>query len=139
LFLYRVPAGPTARRVYVWRKLQRLGAILVHDAAWVLPDTPRTREQFQWLAAEIIEMGGEAQLWESRSALAGQEDGLRRQFVEQAEAAYRAILAQLQKADSDPAALSQQFQQIQQQDYFQSRLGQQVREALIAARGSRDT
>jgi hypothetical protein len=138
LFLYRVPAGPTARRVYVWRKLQRLGAILAHDAAWVLPDTPRTREQFKWLAAEIIEMGGEAQLWESRSALAGQEDGLRRQFVEQAEAAYRAILAQLEKADSDPAALSQQFQQIRQQDYFQSKLGQQVREALIAARGSRD-
>jgi hypothetical protein len=124
--------------VYVWRKLQRLGAILVHDAVWVLPDTPRTREQFQWLTSEIIEMGGEAQLWESRSALAGQEDELRRQFVEQAEAAYRGILAELKKADCDSAALSQQFQQTRQQDYFQSKLGQQVREALISARGSRD-
>ena len=138
LLLYRVPTKPTARRVYVWRKLKRLGAILVHDAVWVLPDTPRTREQFQWLAAEIIEMSGEAQLWESRLALPGQEDGLVRQFVEQSQAAYRAILAKLEKPGRDPAALSQLFQQARQQDYFQSTLGPKVRQALIAARGSRE-
>ncbi|MBI4631856.1 MAG: ChrB protein, partial [Chloroflexi bacterium] len=55
LFHYKVPPHPTARRVYVWRKLQRLGALTLHDSVWVLPNTPRTREQFQWLATEIQE------------------------------------------------------------------------------------
>ena len=65
LFVYKVPSEPTARRVYVWRKLKRLGAVLLHDAVWLLPITGYTREQLQWLAAEINEMGGEALLWES--------------------------------------------------------------------------
>jgi hypothetical protein len=52
------PREPTAGRVYVWRKLKQLGAIAVQDAVWVLPVTPRTQEQFQWLASEIDELGG---------------------------------------------------------------------------------
>jgi hypothetical protein len=121
--------------VYVWRKLKRLGAILLHDAVWVLPDTPRTREQFQWLAAEIMEMGGEASLWESRLALGEPEGALVQQFTAQADAAYRAILKELDQDDSDLAALSRQYQQAAQGDYFQSPLGRRVREALVTARG----
>ena len=34
--------------------------MLLPDAVWVLPNAPRTRDPFQWIAAEIIEMGGEA-------------------------------------------------------------------------------
>ena len=105
----------------------------------MLPDTPRTREQFQWLAAEIVEMKGEVHLWESHAVLTGQDEGLVRQFVDQSEAAYRAILVELDKSNPDLAALSQQFQVVSQQDYFQAKLGQQVRQALLAARGSKDT
>ena len=32
LLHYKIPPEPTARRVFVWRKLKRLGAILLHDA-----------------------------------------------------------------------------------------------------------
>jgi hypothetical protein len=60
VLVYKIPREPAAGRVYVWRKLQRLGALLLHDAVWLLPDTPWTREQFQWLAVEIRELGGEA-------------------------------------------------------------------------------
>lgn len=63
LLVYKVPNEPSARRVYVWRKLKRLAALLLHDTVWILPATAYTREQFQWLAAEILEMeGGEAHL-----------------------------------------------------------------------------
>ncbi|HEV2458330.1 MAG TPA: Chromate resistance protein ChrB, partial [Ktedonobacterales bacterium] len=65
LLVYKVPPEPSARRVYVWRKLKRLGAILLHDAVWVLPATPATREQFQWLATEIEELAGSALVWEA--------------------------------------------------------------------------
>jgi hypothetical protein len=116
--------------------LKRLGAVVLHDAVWVLPDTPRTREHFQWLAAEIIEMEGEAWLWESHPALIGPEVTLIQQFVEQTEAAYRAILTNLTKKKVNLVALAQQYQQAQQTDYFQSPLGPHVREALTTARGA---
>jgi hypothetical protein len=134
LLLYKVPPEPTSRRVYIWRKLKRLGAILLHHAVWVLPSTPRTREQFQWLAAEITELGGDAWLWEATLPLARQDEALVHQFVVKVEADYRAILSELKRKKIDFAALSRRYQQIQMEDYFQSELGQQVREALISAR-----
>jgi hypothetical protein len=45
LLLFKAPPEPTARRVYVWRTLKRLGALLLHDAVWVLPATPYTVEK----------------------------------------------------------------------------------------------
>jgi len=135
LLVYKVPPDPTARRVYVWRKLKRLGAVLLHDAVWVLPPTPYTREQLQWLTTEIVELNGEALLWEAQLISAEQDAGLVQQFITQAEAAYHEILAALQKPEADPAALSRQYQQVKASDYFNSALGQQVREALVSARG----
>lgn len=134
LLLYKVPSEPTSRRVYVWRKLKRLGAILLHDAAWVLPASARTREQLQWLAAEIEEMNGEALVWESTLAY-GQEESLIRQFLAQAEAAYGDLLIELERPDADLASLSRRYQQVRSQDYFQSELGQQIHAALTKARG----
>jgi hypothetical protein len=135
VLVYKIPREPTAGRVYVWRKLRRLGALLVHDAVWLLPATPWTREQFQWLAVEIRELGGEALVWESRMVLPGQDAALVQQFVAEVDGAYQAILAALQQADADLTALARQYQQVQARDYFQSALGQQVRAALLAARG----
>ena len=135
VLVYKIPREPAAGRVYVWRKLKRLGALLVHDAVWLLPDTPWTREQFQWLAVEIRELGGEALVWESRMVLPGQDQALIQQFVAEVDQAYQAILAALQQADADLATLARQYQHVQTHDYFQSPLGQQVRAALLAARG----
>ena len=80
LLVYKIPREPTASRAQVWRKLKRLGALLLHDAVWVLPATPWTREQFQWLAVEIGELEGEAYLWESHLLLNGQAEALVQQF-----------------------------------------------------------
>jgi hypothetical protein len=135
VLVYKIPREPAAGRVYVWRKLKRLGALLLHDAVWLLPDTPWTREQFQWLAVEIRELGGEALVWESRMVLPGQDEMLVQQFVADVDQAYQAILAALQQADADLAALARQYQQVQARDYLQSPLGPQVRAALLRARG----
>src|SRR5207244_7408934 len=80
LLVYKIPREPTALRASVWRKLKRLGALLLHDAVWLLPANPWTREQMQWLAVEILELGGEAYVWESRELLVGQEQALVQQF-----------------------------------------------------------
>jgi len=83
LFLYKVPHEPSSHRVYVWRKLKRFGAILLHDAAWALPMTPRSLEQFQMLAAEIAELGGDSLLWEARLSIGKQDEALVRALMAQ--------------------------------------------------------
>lgn len=133
LLSFTIASKPSAPRLYIWRKLKRLGALLLHNAVWVLPANARTREQFQWLTAEIAELGGEAFLWEARLPLTGQAETIRQRFIDQSETAYRAILKALDKG-VNPSTLSQTYQQAQMSDYFQAPLGQRVRAALITAR-----
>src|SRR3954470_23959106 len=138
LLLYKVTPEPTANRVSVWRKLKRLGAILLHDAVWVLPPSPRTIEELRWLAAEIRERGGEAMLWEASLGLDGTDDELVRQFLAQVDGAYADILGGLEQPDADLVALSKRYQQARRQDYCQSPFGERVRAALLAAGGRAD-
>lgn len=93
LFLYKVPHEPSSYRVYVWRKLKRIGALLLHDSAWALPMSSRSLAQFQELAAEIAKLGGDSLLWEARLAVGIQDEAL-----------VGALLAQLEPAiDEVPA------------------------------------
>lgn len=93
LFLYKVPHEPSSYRVYVWRKLKRLGALLLHDSAWALPMSSRSLAQFQELATEIAKLGGDSLLWEARLAVGIQDEAL-----------VGALLAQLEPAiDEVPA------------------------------------
>jgi hypothetical protein len=135
LLVYKIPREPTSSRATVWRKLKRLGALLLHDAVWVLPATPWTREQFQWLAVEIGELEGEAYLWESHLLLNGQADALAQQFLARVDAVYQEILDEVERDDADLVALSRKYQQVRAQDYFHSELGIHVRERLMHARG----
>ena len=135
LLQYKLPVEPSAPRVYVWRKLKRVGAVLILDSMWILPNTPRTLEQLQWLAAEITEVGGEVLLWQGQPALTGQDGDLRRKFILQVDEIYAVLLAELQKPNPDLEQVSRQYQQVKARDYFQSALGGQVRTVLLTARG----
>lgn len=130
LLVYKIPREPTAHRVSVWRKIKQLGALLLHDAIWVLPATPRTSEQFQWLASEITELGGEATLWIAEIAERRQQQALVRQFSAKVDNAYQEILVDLRKKNADLTALGRKYQQALAQDYFQSKVGEKVRNAL---------
>lgn len=135
LLIYRIPREPTAGRVFVWRKLKQLGAIALQDAVWVLPQTQRTQEQFQWLAAEIKELNGDTTLWDADQIYATDTEALRKHFLAFVETEYHEILTALKKKDRDLAALSKQFQEVHARDYFASKLGQQTREKLLKAGG----
>ena len=135
LLVYRIPRDPSAGRVFVWRKLKQLGAIALQDAVWVLPQSDRTQEQFQWLAAEITELKGEMILWQAEQLYGTDPEALRRQFSELVDAEYREILAALKKKDRDLAALSKRFQDAQTRDHFGSDLGRQTREKLLTMGG----
>jgi hypothetical protein len=135
LMTYRVPREPSAGRVYVWRKLKQLGAIAVQDAVWALPFNPRTQERFQWLATEIVELKGEATVWEAVLLYGNDGQSLKKQFLESIDAEYREIQAALKKKKHNLTTLSKRFQEAQSRDYFASKLGQQTREKLIKASG----
>ena len=134
LLTYKIPRQPTAGRVYVWRKLKQLGAVAVQDAVWALPATPRAQEQFQWLASEIAELGGETTYWTADIVYESGAEPLRRQFEAPVEKAYRDILSALKRKDRDLAGLSKRYQAVLSQDYFQTELGRRVRRKLLAAR-----
>jgi hypothetical protein len=137
LLHYTLPAQPSALRVYIWRKLKRLGAILLNESVWVLPDTPRTAEQFQWLAVEIHERGGEGYLWRSTEFFEGQGDAMVDQFAQQADSSYKELLKKMRTKNPDVAEFSRRYQQIAATDYFHSILGQQVRQKLLSLRGKK--
>src|SRR5438128_2283081 len=88
---YRLPREPSRLRLAVWRRLKRVGAVMVHDGLWVLPGDAKTREDFEWLAEEIEERGGTVMLWQARSLPQGQDSTVVLKFRAEAEARYAAI------------------------------------------------
>ena len=60
LLMHQLPPKPDYLRVKVRRRLQKLGAALVKNSVYVLPNTDEAREDFEWLANEIVAEGGEA-------------------------------------------------------------------------------
>jgi len=137
LLHYKLPTKPSALRVYIWRKLKRLGAILLHEAVWVLPDLPRTAEQIQWLAAEIQEMGGNAYYWRANSVLGEHDESITQQFNEQVDKVYSDLLKRMEKPKADLQEISGQYQLSASQDFFHSKLGLLVREKLTSKRGEK--
>ena len=137
LLHYKLPTKPSALRVYIWRKLKRLGAILLHEAVWVLPDLPRTAEQIQWLAAEIQEMGGNAYYWRANSVLGEHDESITQQFNEQVDKVYSDLLKRMEKPKADLQEISGQYQLAASQDFFHSKLGLLVREKLTSKRGEK--
>src|SRR5262245_44235811 len=60
MLVHQLPASPSNIRVRTWRRLQQLGAVPLKQAVYVLPDSSDTREDLEWLKAEIAAAGGEA-------------------------------------------------------------------------------
>ena len=137
LLSYKLPAQPSASRVYAWRKMKRLGAILLNDAVWILPDSPRTAEHFRWLAAEIQEMGGSVNFWRANLVMGVAEQDLVRQFTKQVDQEYKELLKKLDRKNADYSRLSQEYQQIIGKDYFRTELGKQVKQKLLGVRGEK--
>ena len=137
LLHYKLPSKPSALRVYIWRKLKRLGALLLHEAVWVLPDQPRTAEQVQWLTAEIQEMGGEAYSWRANTILGSDDESITGQFTAQVDTVYSDLLKKLEKPRANVEEIARQYRQVASQDFFHSKLGQQVREKLTSKRGEK--
>lgn len=89
----RLPREPTRLRLSIWRRLKRIGAVLLHDSVWVLPADAKTREAFEWLAEEIEEQGGTALTWEALSLSPDQDRRIVQQFRAEADERYAGLAA----------------------------------------------
>ena len=83
MLAYRLPREPSTPRSALWRKLRRLGAAQVLDGLAALPLDSRNREQLEWLAAEVVDAGGEATIWVGELTSAAQERELAQQAVDE--------------------------------------------------------
>lgn len=63
--MHQLPPHPDYFRVKVWRRLKGIGAIALKNSVYVLPNGVEEREDFEWLAREIVAGGGEATLCEA--------------------------------------------------------------------------
>lgn len=125
LLSYRLPREPSTPRISVWRKLGRLGVAKLGDGLIALPADARTQEQLEWIADEVVEAGGEATLWKSRSASARAEKALIARMAEAIQAEYEGVIAAAAEAEAwGPASgqaiaqLRREVRRIAKRDYF---------------------
>jgi hypothetical protein len=98
LFIHQLPANPSNLRVSTWRRLQQLGALPLKQAVYVLPDMPSTREDFEWLKAEVTGLGGEATVFTSANLDVFSDDAVVEEFRRSRQEAYIALAIDIEKA-----------------------------------------
>ena len=143
--LMSLPPTPTRHRVGVWRKLQRMGAVRLRSAGWILPETPETTELFQWLVQEIQAFRGEVTLLRVDRVDTMSDDAITALFHQARGAEYQAvvqgcreILAQLDRyrtTHRGSAAtlrarldgLKRELDRIESIDYLKAPAGQRAR------------
>jgi hypothetical protein len=141
LLAYRLPREPSTPRSALWRKLRRLGAGQVGDGLAALPLDARNREQFEWLAEEVVEAGGEASIWLGELASAAQERELATKMARLVAADYRTLIADATAGREEPhgqrrrtlGRLRRELRRIRARDYFtppERELAQQAVEGL---------
>lgn len=126
LLNYRLPREPSTPRSAVWRKLRRLGVAQLSDGLVALPADARTREQLEWVAGEVREAAGSAEVWLARLTSAHQERGLARAMAAARAKEYQAVRAEARAAGVLPQVertrairrLRDELRRIRRRDFF---------------------
>lgn len=98
LLSYRIPREPSAPRIAVWRKLERLGVARLGDGLVGLPADARTRESLDWIADEILQAGGSAMVWLAAPASSAQEHAVAETMRAARAAEYATVLTEAHAA-----------------------------------------
>lgn len=129
LLTYRMPREPSTPRAAVWRKLRRLGAVQVLDGLVTLPHGARTREHFEWIAADVVAAGGQASIWLAHPATKAHQRSLVTSITDQTEAEYGTLIdeanAEIETGDHSSATIARTVSRlrrdqakIRQRDHF---------------------
>ena len=150
LLVYQLPARPVSARVKAWRRLQQLGAVAVKNSVYALPNRAETREDFEWVRAEIVATGGQATVFQATTIDAVSSDDLRETFCRDRQKDYRALVQALDKLaraasgkrGRGPRTLAKELRScrerlaaIESLDYFGARGREEARTALARLEG----
>src|SRR5512144_569447 len=92
VLIAQVPPKPDYLRVKLRRRIQRVGALSLRGAVYVLPNREETLEDFMWLRRELIADGGDAIVCSARAVVGITDAGLEARFHELRAADYRGII-----------------------------------------------
>jgi len=137
LLAYRLPREPSTPRITLWLKLRRLGAAQLLDGLVALTLDRRNREQFDWLADEIVEAEGSATIWTAELTSAADERTLVAQMKEHAAAEYREVVERAESGGRTLAQLRRDLRAIRARDYF-SPPEREVAERAVEALAARE-
>jgi hypothetical protein len=134
LLLFTLPASQASKRVEVWRKLKRYGALSFRSSGYLLPSTPENRERFEWLSAAIRKYKGQASVAELFSIDDLPPAELKRMFIEARAEDYESLLRELRtkEASSNLPRLRRRLQEVIEIDFFGSPLRSRVETALAS-------
>jgi ChrB-like protein len=89
---YKVPSEPSQKRVWVWRRLQNLGAFALQNSVYLLPYSEEVEKHFRQLAHEIHEMDGEASIFSVTALDAADERRILQVITEAREGEYNTVI-----------------------------------------------
>ena len=132
LLIHQVPPKPDYARVKVRRRLQSIGAVPLKRTVYALPASDQSREDFEWLAREIADLGGEATICEG--GFLEPETDARLITAQRAERSreYGEIAASAQRVSGDVDRLKRRLALVSGVDHFEAQ-GRADAEAAIMA------
>lgn len=133
MLVYKLPKARTsAGKVALWRKLKKLGVYQVQDSVCILPLSDKNKEDFEWIAAEVTEIGGDASVWIIVSMSPDKEKIARDFFLDQVNGQYQKIIKDLETI-TDQKELKKKwdyFHRTKSQDHLKSPLTVEVKAAF---------
>ena len=147
LLLYSLPTRQKTERVAVWRRFKKIGAIQIKTSTYLLPDEPAQYEQFQWLAQQIRDYGGDSTLVRvqeieglNKEKVVAMFNDVRAKDYGELRKALQSFIARRKKMDAEAAAaelerLTRRFREVRAVDFFDSPRGHDVAMLLRRAEG----
>src|SRR5215211_9379199 len=147
LLLFSLPTNRNTERVAVWRRLKKVGAVQIKTSTYLLPDQPTQYEQFQWLAQQIRDYGGDSTLVRAQhiEGLTNQKatamfNDARAKDYATVRKSLQTLIARRKNIGADEAAgelerLTRQFREIRDVDFFESARGHETAMLLRRAEG----
>ena len=147
LLLFGLPTNRKTERVAVWRRLKKMGAVQIQTSTYLLPDEPAHYEQFQWLAQQIRDYGGDSTLVRAqeiegltRDQIVSLFNAARDKEYVDLRKALQTFISRRRKSDAEFATaelerLTRQFRQLREIDFFDSARGHEMAMLLRRAEG----
>jgi hypothetical protein len=147
LLLFSLPTNRNTERVAVWRRLKKLGAVQIKTSTYLLPDEPAQYEQFQWLAQQIRDYGGDSTLVRAQEIEGLTKEKVIAMFSDARAKDYAELRKSLQgfigsrkkthpeTAASELERLTRRFREIRELDFFDSPRGHDVAMLFRRAEG----